>query len=302
MKSKVDIQTVTVIGGTGSLGRALLRMISDSLPLTKITVVSRDEHKQADLKRLFPKVDFHIADIRDQASLIPHVSGRDAVFHVAAMKHVDIIERNPAESIKTNIIGTMNVAHACEAGGVKFCIYSSTDKAVDPINTYGYCKALGEKYLFERNRAGSKTKFSVYRWGNVLGSNGSAIPFFIKTLKEEGRAYVTHQDMTRFWIPIDWAVLYMLRTFADASTTEAMIPPNLKAAPILNVIDTLADMLGIDHVELKFIGLRPGEKIHEAMFSQHSANFLTSDRAPRFSDLELRGLLEPFIEREAVPA
>jgi UDP-N-acetylglucosamine 4,6-dehydratase len=286
---------VTILGGTGSLGRSLVQHIGNNWNGCEITVVSRDEHKHAAMKRSFPKVRFAIGDIRDLTSIHPHISGRDTVFHVAALKHVDLMEDAPIECIKTNVWGTENVAQAAIAAGVKHVVFSSTDKAVDPINTYGYCKALSEKILFQHNRTQSQTKFSVYRWGNVLGSNGSAIPVFAETLKNQSRAFLTHNDMSRFWLPIEWAVLYMLRTYPDAYPDRAMIPPNMKAAYVKDVIEVVAELLGVSVYTVTETAIRPGEKLHEVMTSIHSSIQMSSEHAEKYSRAELRQLLTPIV-------
>ncbi len=287
---------VTILGGTGSLGKAIAKHIQDNWQSTEITIVSRDEQKHAAMKREFPKLKYALADIRDVSSIYPHLLGRETVFHVAALKHVDLMEDAPIECIKTNVWGTENVARAAISSGVKHVVFSSTDKAVDPINAYGYSKALSEKILFSLNREQKQTKFSVYRWGNVLGSNGSVIPYFAKTLKDSGRAYLTHPDMTRFWLPIEWAVHYMLRTYQDAYIDRAMIPPNMKAAFVKDVIDVVAEIVGANVYTITDTGLRPGEKLHEAMVSMHSGMNFQSNTAEMYTRSELTTLLLPIVQ------
>lgn len=289
-------KAITILGGTGTLGQALIKEISTAWPKTHLTVVSRDEHKQAAMKKRFPKVEYRIGDIRDAGSVTRSFENRDVVFNVAALKHVDIAEENPLESIHTNVEAAALMADLAQIHGVKHFVFSSTDKAVDPINTYGYCKAVAEKVLFNLNQFQKRTKFSVYRWGNVLGSQGSAIPYFAKTLREEGRAYVTHQDMTRFWIPIEWAVRYMLRTLDDAKPFEAMVPPNMKSAKVLDIVRAVAEVVGVKDYGLIFTGIRPGEKIHETLFSQHSDSYLTSFTADRYTHEELVNMLAPLLD------
>lgn len=296
-----EYNNFAIIGGTGTLGQALTSEILKSKPEAKILILSRDEQKQALMKRKFPTCRFKIADVRDSSSISPHIYKTDVVFHVAAMKHVDVVEENITQSIQTNVHGTTGTAGACVNNGVKHMVFSSTDKAVDPINVYGYTKALSEKILFQYNTMKYPTKFSVYRWGNVLGSQGSVIPYFIKTLLTEAKANLTHPDMTRYWIPIDWAVGYMLFTFPDAKPFQAMIPPTMKSAKVIDVIDTLAEMLGVRVYDVHISGIRPGEKIHEAMYSSFDPNSplkgITSENAERYSKDELKALLLPFVER-----
>lgn len=293
--NKPELSRFLIIGGTGTLGRGLVRGIYEQNAKAEITILSRDEHKQAAMRREFPKAKFVIGDIRDTESIFRHFLNKDVVFHVAALKHVDVIEENVLEGIKTNIIGTVNAADAAEAAEVKHFVFSSTDKAIDPINAYGMTKGLAERHLFALNRQGSPTKFSVYRWGNVLGSNGSVIPFFAKTLKEDGVAYITDAQMTRFWLPIEWAVRYMLRTFPVANRERAMICPNMKAADVVQIVQAVASVLDIQKYEFKFIGMRPGEKKHESMESFHDGTNMVSDIYDRYTHQELVDMICPIV-------
>lgn len=291
---------ITILGGTGSLGKALAPEIHHRWPNAEITIVSRDEHKHAAMKRTHPYCKFSVGDIRDSGQLRRHFEGRDIVFHVAALKHVDILENCPMESIKTNVLATEGLAALAERCQVPNFVFSSTDKAIDPINTYGYSKALSEKLLFDMNSKQKTTRFSVYRWGNVVGSQGSAIPYFAQTLQNEGRAYITDKEMTRFWITIEDAVRYMLRTFHEANTQSAMVPPIMKAAPVWRVIATIAEILDVKGYQLIETGMRPGEKIHEAMYSQHSRQYVTSQTAQQYTTGELFDLLIPIVRPKPV--
>ena len=287
---------ILILGGTGTLGQALTKSLLTEFPKAKIAIFSRDEHKQAAMKKLYPQAEYILGDIRNGAVTFRAMASRDIVFHVAALKHVDILEENPLESIETNVDATANVADLATMALVKHFIFSSTDKAVDPINVYGYSKALAEKVLYDLNRKQSFTKFSVYRWGNVIGSQGSVVPFFVRTLKQEGIAYVTDLSMTRFWLPIDWAVNYMLRSFPDAYRDRAMICPNMKAATIVDVVKATAKILGIDQYKFQVTGIRAGEKIHEVMSSQHSRERMSSDNYEEYSEEALIDLLRPVVE------
>ncbi len=287
---------ITILGGTGTLGQALVPAIFEKWPKANITIVSRDEHKQAAMAKRFKSCKYAIADIRDRDSIGEHLEGRDLVFHVAALKHVDILESCPIESIKTNVLATQTLASEAVKFKVPHFIFSSTDKAIDPINTYGFSKALSEKILIDFNKKQSTTNFSIYRWGNVVGSQGSAIPFFVKTLRSEKKVYLTDLKMTRFWIPIDWAVQYMLHTFHNARKDQAMVPPTMKAAKVDQVVAVISHILGIDSYEIEDIGIRPGEKIHEAMYSMHTSEFLTSQTAEKYTFSELTDLLRPVVQ------
>lgn len=293
-KTDFNKASVLILGGTGTLGIAILEYLTDHFPGCKITILSRDEQKQAIMRRAYPGVTFVIGDIRCRASIARHFAGKNVVFHVAAMKHVDVCEENPMECIKTNELGTMNAADCAIAARVPNFVFSSTDKAIDPINQYGRSKAAAECLLYGLNRSQQRTRFSVYRWGNVIGSNGSAVPIFADTLKRERTAYVTDERMTRFWLPIKWATQFMLTTFSEAYTDKAMVLPAMKAAPVVDVVKCIADILMIDDFKIQKIPIRAGEKIHEAMYSQHECDY-TSKSAPQYSYEELRELLKPIV-------
>jgi len=284
-----------VIGGTGSLGSELLNQLSGY----EITSLSRDEQKQQSMKKIYPNVRFVLGDIRDKDSISRHFIGKDVVFHVAALKHVDHIEENPIESVKTNILGSINVAECAINHKVPRCIFSSTDKAVDAINVYGNCKAISEKIFFDYNRTQSVTRFAVYRWGNVAASNGSAIPYFIECLHSGKPVPITDPAMTRFWITIDMAVRYMLKSFnAEETSDQVMIPPTMKSAKVVDVLDCLASLLDVKKYKTKIIGVRRGEKLHECLTSMHSSNYVASDNCEKYTTAELKLFLKPLVVKE----
>lgn len=258
-----------IFGGTGSLGTETIKQLLSSYETKTILCVSRDELKQARLKKEIndKRLSFQLTDVRDADAVkrcIPEEI--DSVFHFAALKHVDIGEEFPEEFIKTNVLGTINIAKAAKDARVKFCALSSTDKAVDPINTYGMTKGIAEKLFFSLNPC--STRFSVYRWGNVFGSRGSAIHSFVGGLKGKREVDITDPRMTRFWIKIADAAKFMLSTYKTASLKEAMIPP-IKACSIVRVVDALASKLDIKSYNVNVVGIRPGEKIDEALVSSH---------------------------------
>jgi UDP-N-acetylglucosamine 4,6-dehydratase/5-epimerase len=289
-------KSVLVIGGTGSLGRAIVSHLREHYPTTQITVLSRDEQKQQAMKKDFPHVRFIIGDIKDASSIYPAFREQFAVFHVAALKHIDHIEDNPVESVKTNILGTINVANACEIMKVPYCVFSSTDKAVDPLNTYGNCKAISERLLAHRNEVGSPTHFSTYRWGNVINSNGSAIPFFAKCIQNNQSIPLTDERMTRFWIDIRQAVQFIFMTFMQRRD-EVLIPPMMKSASVVEVIEALGEICERPSPKYHVVGLRKGEKIHESLRSQHSREPIDSLSCDRYTKEELKQLIMPVIER-----
>lgn len=286
-----------ILGGTGTLGQALTKRL---LSLDhSVSVFSRCELKQADMRASFPEVSFTVGDIRDYDAVKRFLSrGFDVVYHVAALKHVDVLEKNPEESIKTNIHGTINVANACEAFNIPICVFSSTDKAVDPINVYGMSKGIAERILFHRNSIQSATKYSIFRWGNVVGSRGSAIPKFIKSIKAGEKIKVTDPLMTRYWIKIEDAVDFMVWNQSTAPANDACIPP-MKSATVNDVISALVEILGKKFFSYELIGNRGGEKKHEMIQSEHSENPMGSLTAPRFERDELIEFLTPICEAYA---
>lgn len=273
-----------IVGGTGTLGQELVKQLATQ-PFSEITVLSRDEFKQSEMKRWTPlNVKFVIGDIRDER-LIEPFWGHHVCFHVAALKHVDVLEKFPEEAIKTNILGTINVANACAHTGIQYVVFSSTDKAVDPINAYGMSKGLAEKIWLGKNKIDHISKFKVFRWGNVMGSRGSVIYHFAKTLKESGTIWFTDPNMTRFWLRVSDAVKFMLENYQDVKR-NLFIPP-LKAASVARVAASVARVLGFEHYLTCTLGLRPGEKMHEAIVSTHSDKTLCSNTATQLTDDEL---------------
>lgn len=286
-----------VIGGTGTLGKTLTRALLDS-PANEVVCVSRCELKQKEMASEFghdPRLTFFLGDVRDRESLRLPMVGAEVVFHVAALKHVDWCEANPEESIKTNILGTMNVAQAAIGAGVSRVVFSSTDKAVDPINVYGMCKGISEKLLLRLNALQSTTVFSVYRWGNVLGSRGSVIKQFAESMKRDGVVQLTNPSMSRFWITIEDAVQYMLSSFGFDEGKEVRLPP-IKAASVLALVEAIGEVVGVPSYGIKLVGLRPGEKIHEVLRSQHSEDPLESLSAEQYTHEELVALVRPVLE------
>lgn len=283
-----------IIGGTGTLGKELTRQLIKKSK-EPVVIFSRDELKQKEMASEFKsdQVSYVLGDVRDRKALSRVFRENDTVFHVAAIKHVDTCELNPEECINTNVFGTVNVADIAMEKHVAYVAFSSTDKAVDPINIYGMCKGISEKILLNRNTQG-KTRFSVFRWGNVLGSRGSVIAPFIDSLISKSTVNLTHADMTRFWIPIDQAVKFMLEQYKSAPADAVLIPP-IKAAPVADVAASIARILNVGDYKTVIIGKRPGEKLHEMLRSVTESKPLWSATAPKLTPDELDAMIKPIV-------
>lgn len=279
-----------IVGGTGTLGQELTRQLLERG--YSVVIFSRCELKQKQMAEKFKgaEISFLLGDVRDLGALRAAMRDVYVVFHAAALKHVDSLEFNPEEAVKTNVLGTMNVADAAVDQGVRYVVFSSTDKAVSPINAYGMSKALSEKIFLNRNRTQTRTLFSVFRWGNIIASRGSVIPIFAKTLKAEKKAYLTHPDMTRFFIRIDEAASFMIDKYRVAD--GVMIPP-MKATKISHVIMAVSRVLGIVG-DIHLAGIRPGEKIHESI-----SDLVHSDSAPQMTMTEIDAMVKHALEVSA---
>ncbi len=267
---------ILITGGTGSFGKAFVRTIIDNPEVTRIVIYSRDEQKQFQMAQEFPnhqypKIRFFIGDVRDEDRLKSAMQGINIVVHAAAMKHVPIAEYNPMECVKTNILGAENVINAALATGVENVVALSTDKAAAPINLYGATKLASDKlFIAANNITGSNPiKFSVVRYGNVMGSNGSVIPFFINK-RSEGVLPITDERMTRFNISLEDGVKMVLWALDNAWGGEIFVPkiPSYKITEVAKAIGP--------NCEHPVIGIRPGEKIHEEMITA-SDSFYTYD-------------------------
>lgn len=270
-------KSILITGGTGSLGKALTFHILNKYPLVKrLVIFSRDEQKQFQMAQdypesKYPQVRFFIGDVRDKDRLIRAFKGVDYVVHAAAMKHVPIAEYNPDECIKTNINGAQNVIDACFQTAVQRVVALSTDKACAPINLYGATKLTSDKLFVAANNIKGENPiiFSVVRYGNVMGSNGSVIPFFIK-MKADGVLPITDPNMTRFNISLDGGVEMVMHALEHAWGGEIFVPkiPSYKITDVANAIAP-----GCKH---EIVGIRPGEKVHEEMITP-SDSFYTYD-------------------------
>ncbi len=263
LKDKV----VLVTGGTGSFGKKFIGKAL-TLGVKKIIVFSRDELKQYEMKQDFQdeRIRFFIGDVRDKDRLYRAFDGVDIVIHAAAMKHVDACEYNPFEAVKTNIHGAQNIIEAAIDRGVEKVIALSTDKACSPVNLYGATKLASDKLFVAANAyvGEKKTRFAVVRYGNVVGSRGSVVPFF-KKIKDTGKLPITDERMTRFWITLDQGVQFVLDNLERMYGGEIFVPK----IPSMKVTD-LAKAIGPE-CEIEVIGIRPGEKLHEAMIMEDDA-------------------------------
>ncbi|HAC58833.1 UDP-N-acetylglucosamine 4,6-dehydratase (inverting) [Parvibaculum sp.] len=259
-----DNKSVLITGGTGSFGRKYVRTLLEQHKPRRIIVFSRDELKQYEMSQEFsaPQMRYFIGDVRDPERLRQAMRGVDFVIHAAALKQVPAAEYNPMECIKTNVHGAENVIKAAIAEGVEKVMALSTDKAANPINLYGATKLASDKlFVAANNMVGyEKTRFAVVRYGNVVGSRGSVVPFFRKLISEGAKSLpVTDTRMTRFWITLQEGVDFVIRNFARMHGGEIFVPK----IPSVRITD-LASAMAPD-LEQNVIGIRPGEKLHETM-------------------------------------
>lgn len=273
-------KTILITGGTGSFGKQFVRTLLSRYKPKKIIIYSRDELKQFEMAQKYNDscMRYFIGDVRDLQRLQKAMNGVDYVVHAAALKHVPIAEYNPMECIKTNVMGAQNVIDASIAEGVKKVIALSTDKAANPINLYGASKLASDKLFVAANnlRGENEITFSVVRYGNVLGSRGSVVPFFKKLIAEGATELpITDERMTRFWITLQEGVDFVLKNFERMQGGEIFIPkiPSMK---VIDMAKTLAPELPI-----KIVGIRPGEKLHELMCPKDDSH-LTLEFADHF--------------------
>lgn len=279
-------KSVLITGGTGTFGTSFIKKSLTHDWYKKITIFSRDEFKQHNLKNellnLFPsdvineKLRFFIGDVRDKDRLLYATKNQDIVLHAAALKHVHLCEYNPQEAIKTNIFGTQNLVEACIENNVKRVVCLSTDKSVNPINLYGATKLCLEKIALNHNYLSTVdgTKISVVRYGNVIASRGSVIPTLLECNKNKSDFTLTSPEMTRFWLTIDDAINLVMFAIDKMQGMEIYVP-KMKSLSMQKLVQYLAPQANV-----KIVGLRPGEKIHEMMISSHEINrtYVASDK------------------------
>jgi UDP-N-acetylglucosamine 4,6-dehydratase (inverting) len=263
---------ILITGGTGSFGNTFVPMTLQKYNPKKLIIYSRDEMKQWEMAKKFQgdeRVRFFIGDVRDRERLYRALDGVDYVVHAAATKIVPTAEYNPFECVKTNVLGAMNVIDACIDKGVKRCVALSTDKASSPVNLYGATKLCSDKLFIAGNSyvgQSRQTRFAIVRYGNVMGSRGSVIPFFIEQVKT-GTITVTDDRMTRFMITLEQGVELVWHTFDDMEGGEIYVKkiPSMKLMDIARAVS--------ENAEIKIIGIRPGEKLHEQMIGTEDAPF-----------------------------
>lgn len=270
-RSYLTNKFILITGGTGSFGKKFLEILLKEYNVGRVVVYSRDELKQEEMRSMLgfndPRLRYFIGDIRDKERLMRAMVGIDVVVHAAALKQVPALEYNPIEAVKTNIHGVENLINAAIDNRVKKVIGLSTDKAVNPINLYGATKLVGEKLLIQGNNYSSVdgAKFSVVRYGNVMGSRGSVIPLFLHQ-KNNGVITVTDAEMTRFWITLEQGVRFVLKTIEIMAGGEIFVPK----IPSMKILD-LAKVIAPD-AKIKTIGIRPGEKTHESLLGEDEAH------------------------------
>ena len=274
---KLNHKNILITGGTGSLGKKLTKRLLSSWPqINRLVIFSRDEQKQFVMAQEFsnddyPCMRFFLGDVRDKERLTRAMEGIDVVIHTAAMKHVHLAEYNPDEAVKTNVIGAQNVIDSCLINNVQSVVALSTDKACAPINLYGATKLVSDKLFVAANniKGNRDIVFSVVRYGNVMGSNGSVIPFFQKQSKE-GILPITDEGMTRFNISLDGGVDMVFHAIEHSMGGEIFVP-KIPSYRILDVAKAVAP-----DCQIEFVGIRPGEKLHEQMITA-SDSFNTWD-------------------------
>lgn len=264
-------KSILITGGTGSFGKKCTEILLKRYKLKRLVIFSRDELKQFEMNQIFSDREYaclryFIGDVRDKERLYRAFRGIDYIIHAAALKQVPAAEYNPTECIHTNVGGAENIINVAADMGVKKVVALSTDKAVSPVNLYGATKLCSDKLFVSGNAyTGCSTNFSVVRYGNVMGSRGSVIPFFIKKRDEGGPIPITDSRMTRFWITLEHGVEMVLKAFEIAGGGEIFIP-KIPSMHICDLAEAVAP--GMKTVE---IGIRPGEKVHESMITKEDA-------------------------------
>jgi UDP-N-acetylglucosamine 4,6-dehydratase len=269
MAMKWNDKVVLITGGTGSFGRAFVRRMLEEYKPAKLIVFSRDELKQHEMRSAgfdHASLRYFIGDVRDAMRVRRAMQGVDVVVHAAALKQVPACEYNPIEAIMTNIMGGRNVIEAALDTSVEKVMALSTDKAVNPINLYGATKLAAEKLFIQSNAyaGGRDVRFSCVRYGNVVGSRGSVVPVFVKQ-REQGKLTITDERMTRFWLSLEQGVNFTIRCIEQMQGGEVFVP-KIPSTHITDLAKAIAP-----EAEIEYIGIRPGEKLHEVLISEDEA-------------------------------
>ena len=291
-------KTLLITGGTGSFGKKFTRIALQEKKPKKIIIFSRDELKQHEMQVHGyddPSLRYFIGDVRDRERLTRAMHSVDIVVHAAALKQVPACEYNPMEAIKTNIMGTANVVEAALDAGVKKVMTISTDKAVNPVNLYGATKLAAEKLTVQSNNyaAGTATRYSCVRYGNVVGSRGSVVPLFLKQ-RSSGTVTITDERMTRFWLSLEQGVRFVMDCIEQMEGGEVFVPkiPSTRIVDLANAI--------VPDAKINIIGIRPGEKVHEVLISEDEARN-TVERESMFIVKPPETLWERGLEYEGRP-
>lgn len=265
-------KTILITGGTGSWGHELVKKLLHFHPL-EIRIFSRNEYAQVKMKRMFSDSEclkFIIGDVRDYEAVNDATKNVDYVFHLSALKHVPICEDQPLEALKTNVQGTENIIKASLKNRVKKVIDVSTDKAVEPINFYGLTKAIGEKLMIQANQLSDHTRFVCIRGGNVIGTNGSVIPFFKEQIINKGSIPLTSKEMTRFFLTVSQAIDLLIKASEIAAGGEIFVM-KMKACRITDLVKVMKEHFAAKSLVINEVGIRPGEKIHEVLVSTYES-------------------------------
>lgn len=271
---------ILVIGGTGYLGRALIPKLFGAFGASRVRILSRCEHRQIEAQAFFndPRIDFCLGDVRDSERVWLAAKGCSMIFNLAAVKSVDKVEYDPEEAVKTNILGAQNVVHAALRHGVEKCIFTSTDKAVEPVNVYGTTKLAAERIFVTSNAYSGLNgpKFAAVRYGNVFGSAGSVIPKWLELIKRGEPLKITAPNMTRFWISVNDAADFVIMGAKEMFRGEVFIP-KMKACQMSELLDAVCSVKGYD-ARAQRIGRRPGEKLHEKLFGHDEIEMMTQTK------------------------
>lgn len=276
---------VMITGVTGTLGTAVSKRLLEKG--YAVVGYSRDECKQATFPK-HPSLTLYLGDVRDEKRVIEASRGVDAIYHFAALKHVDKLEENPEEAIETNIRGTQNILHAQRVNKISRVTLASTDKAAYPVNTYGMSKGIAERLVLRNPNN------IVCRYGNVLASRGSVVEKFAASLKKSQMVEITDPNMTRFWITIEEAAEFIIQN--SLSKGGGLRTPVMKSAPISQLADVVARTMDVKSYAIKECGVRAGEKTHECLRTEYEGEEIHSNRVGQFQDHELTAMLEPILK------